>query len=71
MVKFVDDQAISVISSKHIVESPPTNLKVFDECIVKWSDDTNYKATVLTMGKGSILHIEFFLLCACAFRNFV
>ena len=51
MVRFVQDQAVSVVSSKHIVEPPPTNLKVFDECTVKWSDDTTYKATVLSMGK--------------------
>ena len=31
MVRFVEDQAVSVVSSKHIVEPPPTNLKVFDD----------------------------------------
>ena len=56
MVRFVEDQAVSVASSKHIVEPPPTNLKVFDECTVKWSDDT-YKATVLSMGELSHVYL--------------
>ena len=51
MVRFVEDQAVSVVSSKHVIEPLPTNLKVFDECTVKWSDDNTYKATVLSMGK--------------------
>ena len=38
-VKYVGDQAVSVISLKHIVESPPTNTKVFNVCTVRWSDD--------------------------------
>ena len=51
MVRFMEDQAISVVSSKHIVEPHPTSLKVFSECTVKWSNDETYKATVLSMGK--------------------
>jgi hypothetical protein len=51
MVRFVEDQAVSVVSSKHIIEPLPTNLKVFEECTVRWSDDNTYKATVLSMGK--------------------
>ena len=51
MVRFVEDQAVSVVSLKHIIELLPTNVKVFDECTVRWSDDNTYKATVLSMGK--------------------
>ena len=51
MVGFMEDEAVSVISSKHIVEPLPANLKVFEECTVRWSDDNTYKATVLSMGK--------------------
>ena len=51
MVRFMEDQAVSVVSSKHIVEAHSTGLKVFSECTVKWSDDETYKATVLSMGK--------------------
>ena len=50
MVRFVEDQVVSVVSSKYVVEPLPTNLKVFDECTVKWSDDNTYKATVSIHG---------------------
>ena len=65
-VRFMDDQAVSVISSKHIIEPPPTNLKVFSECTVKWSDNGLYKATVLSMGKESVLYV-----CILYFSNHV
>ena len=51
MVRFMEDQAVSVVSSKHIVEPRPTSLKVFSECTVKWSNGETYKATVSSMGK--------------------
>ena len=63
MVRFVDDQAVSVVSSKHIVEPPPTNLKVLSECTVKWSDDNTYKATVLSMGKEVTCILYSFNMC--------
>ena len=35
MVRFMENQAVTVVSSKHIVEPLPTNLKVFSECTVR------------------------------------
>ena len=36
VVKFTDDQAISLLSGNHIVDS----FKVFGECLVKWTDNS-------------------------------
>lgn len=51
VVKFTEDQAVSVVAAKHVVEPLPSTLKVFGECLVKWSDNKTYKATILAMGK--------------------
>jgi len=51
VVKFMEDQAVSLVAARHIVEPSPSTLKVFSECSVKWSDKNTYQATVLAMGK--------------------
>ena len=57
VVKFLEDKAVSLISTKHIVEPPPSTLKVFSECSVKWSDKKTYRATVIAMGKYVLVYI--------------
>ena len=51
LVKFLEDKTTSVVSARHIVDPPPSTLKAYSECEVKWSNGRKYKATVLAMGK--------------------
>ena len=55
VVKFKEDGAISMVPGKHIVEPVTANLKVSDECKVKWSDKKIYLATVMAMGMSITL----------------
>lgn len=68
VVKFKEDETISMVSVKRVVDLDPASLRIFSECAIRWSNNSIYKATVLAMGK---LFFTFkiqcsFCMCACS-----
>ena len=51
VVKFTEDEEVSVVPAKRIVNPPPSTLQVSSLCSVRWSDNKTYDATVLAMGE--------------------
>ncbi len=49
VVHFHEDDCIACVPKKHILR--PTTPTVGDECCVRWSDGTEYTATVMAMGE--------------------
>ena len=62
VVKFTEDQEVSVIPAKHIVDPSPSSLQVSNLWSVRQSDKKTYNATVLAMGefKAALVCTKYF-----------
>ena len=54
VVKFTEDEEVSVVPAKCIVDPSPSSLKVSSLCSVRWSDKRTYNATVLAIGESKV-----------------